>query len=309
MGEFDSVFENCLFRYRSITDSGLEALANNRLYFSTPINDFNDPYDNLVFADSNRIVSDIISNIECGMDNYLDSKKEESFQKAFIFWQQLDKSNQRSKVLNGYEGRIYNLVDTIKKVIRYNSKILCFSEVYDSMLMWSHYADYHRGYSLIYDKNELADAPCFDLEDSKLKNCTRLKKIEYVSKQTDLTQDIEDYIRYEVLENMGDVEKKDGNIPQIKLLQSAIEKSNEWEYEKEWRLIPRIINTDKPSPLGYIECKPRGIILGVHCTDENRERIISIGKRNQINIYQMFLDEINPTFKLHVGEGENAHIC
>ena len=42
-------FENCLFRYRKLNDAdrekNIDALKNNRLYFSTPVN-FNDPYDN-----------------------------------------------------------------------------------------------------------------------------------------------------------------------------------------------------------------------------------------------------------------------
>ena len=51
-------FENCLFRYRKLNDAdrekNIDALKNNRLYFSTPVN-FNDPYDNRMYVDKDKI--------------------------------------------------------------------------------------------------------------------------------------------------------------------------------------------------------------------------------------------------------------
>lgn len=40
----DKILENTLVRYRAATDKNIDALKNDRLYYSTP-NNFNDPYD------------------------------------------------------------------------------------------------------------------------------------------------------------------------------------------------------------------------------------------------------------------------
>ena len=57
-------------RYRSCNEDSLKALEQNRLYFSKP-SAFNDPYDNLVFADSSKIVGEIIGSLNAGMDDYI----------------------------------------------------------------------------------------------------------------------------------------------------------------------------------------------------------------------------------------------
>ena len=41
---------NTLVRYRTISENNLNALKEDRLYYSTPAN-FNDPYDTLLYAD------------------------------------------------------------------------------------------------------------------------------------------------------------------------------------------------------------------------------------------------------------------
>ena len=38
-----------------------------------------------------------------------------------------------------------------------NTRIICFSELYDSMLMWSHYAKYHQGFCIEYETPDYSD--------------------------------------------------------------------------------------------------------------------------------------------------------
>ena len=70
MKKYSEVTRNkeCLYRYRSGDENSIQALIDDKLFFSTPAY-FNDPYDNLIFADSRKIVTQIISNIISGMDN------------------------------------------------------------------------------------------------------------------------------------------------------------------------------------------------------------------------------------------------
>lgn len=299
-------FENCLFRYRSVNENNLSALQKNRLYFSTPKH-FNDPYDNLIYADLRKILSHINHNLYYGMDGYLEKLKKRDPLMAFLgyeFW----KESNREKVVRDYMEMVCNAVDTIKKSIRNNVKIICFSEVYNSMLMWSHYAENHTGFSLMYDINDLKKANCYTLNEEQLDKRIRLEKVKYVEEQIDLSDDIEDYVRYNMMPNLGDVEMKDGSIPQYKLRESILQKSVEWQYEKEWRMIPWFITLEQQSLLGYIECKPKGIILGTHCNEEDSNKMISIAKKIGIPIYRMFLSEFSPAFKLEIGDGENAKV-
>lgn len=301
-----NIFENCLFRYRNVNNKNLSALENNCLYFSTPEN-FNDPYDNLIYANLENILSNVLKNLYTGMDDYLEKLKTWNSLAAYIgyeFWN----SSKREEIIHNQFGLIADSVDYIKKSIRKNVKIICFSEVYDSLLMWSHYANNHQGFLLAYDIDELKKAKRYSTDGMPIDNKIRLEQVKYVSKQIDLSEEIEDYVRYNMMDTMGDVEERDVNVPQYKLREAITEKAEDWKYEKEWRLIPRIIDLQKESPLAYIVCSPKAIILGTHCNKENSERIVSIAKKVDIPVYRLFLNEFSPEFKLVIGATENVII-
>ena len=302
--EFQS--KGYLYRYRPIRDDILCAFEMDRLYFSAP-EMFNDPYDNLLFANLEKIWSNVYGNILYGMDGYLSRLKERNLHLAFFaydFW----KEEKREESIELFFERICSAVDSVKKNVRHNVKIVCFSEIFDSMLMWSHYADNHKGFVLIFDKTDLKNAERYSITEEQLENKIRLEKVEYVEKQIDLSEDIENYVRSKMPNFDDAVIVPDGTISQHKLREFVIQKSVEWKYEKEWRMIPRIIDLEKQSPLGYVECRPKGIILGTHCDEENSKKIISIAKKKGIPVYRMFLSEFSPEFKLEIGEGENAKI-
>lgn len=63
---------------------------------------------------------------------------------------------------------IQKMVADVSKKITQNSKIICFSEEYLSNLMWAHYANYHQGFLLMYDKNDLRKALVFDSKNEKI---------------------------------------------------------------------------------------------------------------------------------------------
>lgn len=73
----EKYLENCLFRYRKLNNDSvknMEALKKNRLYFSTPTN-FNDPYDNRIYVDKDKIEFVIRENWE-HMDDFLNRLQE-----------------------------------------------------------------------------------------------------------------------------------------------------------------------------------------------------------------------------------------
>ncbi len=97
-----------------------------------------------------------------------------------------------------------------------NSRILCVSETIDNIVMWSHYANEHRGVVL--------RLQCIDEIDNTL---LAARKVTY---QTDFPSylNIESYIRHQTGEDPRDIVEMLHELPFIK--------HSDWGYEKEWRV-------------------------------------------------------------------------
>jgi hypothetical protein len=117
-------------------------------------------------------------------------------------------SSDESAVTDGFPKEAfieyYEEQDELEIQRRYN--VACFSECYDSLLMWAHYADGHKGLclQLEYDSGKLPDK-CF------------FEKVRYSSHypEIDVTQ------------------TEDISVVKTFYLTKAVE----WLYEKEWRLV------------------------------------------------------------------------
>lgn len=85
--EFDnqkavSFLSNTLCRYRAINDNSLDAFRTDKLYFSTPGESFNDPFDNLIYADPRKILFDIYKEIQLNMDDFIEQQKSVNLKRA-----------------------------------------------------------------------------------------------------------------------------------------------------------------------------------------------------------------------------------
>lgn len=111
-----------LFKYRSLSSiNTYKIFINKELHFSAP-KDFNDPFDCKI----NAVISD-----------------EDDFALS------LEKYVPNEDVTSALDND-YNINDTINGV--FNRKGICsFSKEKDNILMWSHYADSHRGICLEFD--------------------------------------------------------------------------------------------------------------------------------------------------------------
>lgn len=111
-----------LYKYKALKEYTNSIIANNELYFNSPAN-FNDPYDCNIPIDNTS--SDAIDSRDL-------ASSFEEFNKA----------------------ELRNNPDYVPTVIKEHinaNGICCFSKLYDSILMWSHYADYHKGICLKFD--------------------------------------------------------------------------------------------------------------------------------------------------------------
>lgn len=298
-------FDNCLFRYRKLSDAeqakkSVHAIEENRLYFSTPAN-FNDPYDSLLYVNDGELFRDIQHNWEIGMDSYLNRLEKENLMMA-DFAKAVWYGKNRQKNIDSFKEMLDQKVDKVKTNIRNHVKIICFTENCLSMLMWSHYASEHAGFVLVYNKDELLNAHCFDSKDNTIPRKLCLKPINYSATRINMTKNIHEYLLKYELPSLMDVTKLP-DIPPVKVREFILNKKREWDYEKEWRLMPRVINIQKEDPMCYIQLAPKAIIIGAKCTMNNERKLCEIAQRKEMPIfrvritdsveYGMVLEDIN----------------
>lgn len=144
-----------------------------------------------------------------------------------------------------------------------NWGVLCLSEIHDSLLMWAHYADSHRGFVV-----------AFDMTHSYFKKLNRPVRVRYARHRPMLTPK---------------------TTAADSLIQELTTKRLDWRYEREWRILstlgtcrtagPRLFV--KPLDLGAVQA----IFLGVAAPPSLRRSILSIAKRlPRIWVFQAQLD-------------------
>ncbi len=118
----------------------------------------------------------------------------------------------------------------INPFVPLDCKITCFSEIHDSILMWSYYANNHKGVCIEYDLSRL------DLSDSINQNIIQcLTKVQYSPLRADRLIGIDD----------------------TSYLHFLISKADVWSHEQEWRIVCESENDFLP-----FDCIS-GVYLGV----------------------------------------------
>lgn len=161
-----------------------------------------------------------------------------------------------------------DIIHEINENIKNKMSITCLAERNDINPMWAHYADNHTGICIEYD----------------LKNCnnTFLKTmcfpVHYVEKN-DNTDDLISLVVYKNLEKW------------MFLFKAANTKSQDWEYENEWRIVFLENIKDYTDFYSDKHCtpfiKPKSIYLGLNINEKIKKEIIDICTFRKINLYQM----------------------
>lgn len=213
-----------LYKYGSFQSQFWEkVICRGQIYFS-PASEFNDPFDCKANFDYYKAVGNGKFReelLKLYPDGFFDNIPEEMVQKGII------------------EG------------IRQDIHIFCFSEVWDSVLMWAHYADNYNGYCIEYDTNYFSEY----LTD-------KLYPVLYEEEYIDITENL--------------IHSND-NVGMICLLAKA----KDWFYEKEWRIIwtgQGARNQKKAI---------KAIYIGRNCSSEIHKKIEQWGKENNKEIYSV----------------------
>ncbi|MEQ8362027.1 MAG: DUF2971 domain-containing protein [Cyclobacteriaceae bacterium] len=129
-------YPKIIYKYSKINEFLFQQMTNNELWFSNP-QDFNDPYD---------------CNIGFNKRKYTEAEVRE-------FWAEkeigADKKEERIKEWMADPSKIEKfLAEPIKNLLR-EKGVTCFTSKNDSILMWSHYANSHKGVCLGFSSEAL----------------------------------------------------------------------------------------------------------------------------------------------------------
>jgi hypothetical protein len=212
-----------LYKYRPINMHTLSMILFNEAYFSSPP-DLNDPFD-----------CNIIPQIDyTNLKIFIDARRAE----GKISQKEYDELLENPVMImeHGFRETIEN--------IRNNLKIFCLSEINNNVMMYSHYADSHKGICLEF---LVSDDPFFEYLDN----------VRY-------TENIPIFHGFN-----EDIRKIQNELKEIEVLI----KSLSWLYEQEWRIITDDLSHIKKFSPNILT----SIIFGYQTSNNNRlliERII-----------------------------------
>ena len=259
----NSEIPKTLYKYREWSNNYHQDLIRKREIFITNPSDFNDPFENI------PIRWDLISEEECDNQHYEIFKyifKDKSEQEI----RKIAKEITNSKILL-HPSKLS--IENPNQIEDWNNKIgiLSLSEECDNILMWSHYAKNHTGFVLGFDTNLFLNNSDFDYIEN-VKYCTE----------------------YPIIKSIGENDD---------FYKKFFHKSNDWQYEKEWRLSKNHIKDRL-----YVIPKEAitELIIGCKMNNKTKSEIVDIAKNSlgsNLKIYQAKKDIEN--FKLNINLIEN----
>ena len=145
------------------------------------------------------------------------------------------------------------------------TKVCSFSAIHDSIIMWSHYADNHKGFCVEYEIKPLMDGhACWQ----------NLYKVIYSSKLYDLT-------RWAELMIGPDQDQSNSIYP----LLATIHKFDGWKYEEEWRLV--LLDSKPNDDRNYNVPTPIRVFLGSKMETSSKEELRAICENTNIEVWEM----------------------
>ena len=241
--------------YRDDNPLNFEAVKNNEMWYSSAIN-FNDVLDCDIFVDEASIFQSIVDA----------SASIKGLKKGSPMWREFKSQSTRST-----QG-----LRKIFEELKAKTGIACLSELDDSLLMWSHYANNHKGFCVEYELLE-------------------------INKQLQFTPIPIIYSNEKVVAGSLFPHSLDKSVTKM-IVDGLSTKSTEWSYEKEWR----IIRDDKAcgdrwncEKFGALlpMIRPTSIILGCESTSSFQAIVEPYCRENRINLFRMEKD--NHLYKLN----------
>lgn len=242
-----------LFKYLCFSDKLLEQLCFDQVYYADP-SSFNDPLDclpvveaDLLKAELESLLAQLVVNrsakeIDVAMkkvrlrgDNATARRNKLTESEAHNLLGEINYNATNPEVEDPEAYMRAALSHAIELELRktHETGVLCLSSKFDSPLMWSHYANQHRGVCVEYDVSELTPQV--------------LHKVAYGKSRKVLASKIHEWVLQDNLAARQAIDKA-----------CLLTKSREWAYEGEWRLLGQVGLQESPMKL-------KSIIFGMRC--------------------------------------------
>ena len=289
-----------LFRYRRCTDLNIDAFEHDKIYAVTA-DKFNDPYDTLTmfnvdnmrrfvdelmtkesFLHLQQRLKDRIGTPNIIKESYSEEKIKE-VESVFLAIKDDKLDDFVYKQKNDFIHVIELLYPILAELNKRYSTIACFSETINSVTMWSHYADYHKGFALEYNfrptlSNGIPNIGIFP--------------VIYEEERYDATI----YISWCFLKTLG---LNISELDKLAHIKYALHKSAQWEYEQEWRLIDSTTrNNVLMDDNTVITFAPKAIYYGRNIDINHKSRLHKIAVSKNLKEYDMYIDHSSPKYEM-----------
>jgi hypothetical protein len=257
----------CFYKYRHLTDRNnskkmdkntINMLKNGELFFSKP-RDFNDPFD--------CCVDEIADGTDGDFIKYLKNKG-----KSAEYIDEILRQKNNGMLI------FEDLLKDDKSQDYFN--VFCLSKKYDNILMWSHYADEHKGFCIGFRIRIWKDSLTIKCKEGYVKKILGDNFLPLYH----VTYDDNRPAPYNII-------KQDRNI----IRDFIYTKGKCWEHEEEYRII---LNDDilLQNPLCVEENEIKEVLFGLKTPDELKEQVINIinsfsNNGKDVEIYEMIKKE------------------
>ncbi len=265
---------NILYKYRPINKNTISSLINSEFHYSFA-EQFNDPFDCDFYYYNKGTRKDKVS--------YLLKRLPMSSKKFIEMFKELNSINfNNRKVKDKYPSLISGEKSNDKSLI-----VNCFTKKPNNILMWSHYADNHKGICIGYNYKKNGEKLFFEMGENMLiglkSSIAPLYKVRYD-------------IKYPLPYNFFKEEPND-------LMRFFKVKYKEWEYEKEYRSV-LIYSTILKQIIKYNKEILSKIIFGIKTSDSDIKLIKNIISENYIKqgigVKFFKADKIKGKYKLNI---------
>lgn len=248
-------YPKTLYKYRSWSNNyHRKILTDNELYLASP-SDFNDPFDcripnNYGLLDNDEKIIEYVEGVIRRQYNAIVTRgyNPEDEKNRMI--------NDLKSNLEGVQSRDNAFVFSMQDK---HFGVLSLSARYDSILMWSHYGDFHKGF-------------CLGFNEEKLRLSGLFGKGGMVS----------------YTEEFPEIDPRDTRKMEKSFIQTH-NKAKDWFYEEEYRLT-KLFFPDEPSNKDRIVVFPddfiEEVILGIKINNHHKEQIIELARSKGIPVYQ-----------------------
>jgi len=216
-------FPQYLYKFRALSSNTENIIINGEIWFPSP-KDFNDPFDCQITVDSQNTIQEI--------EAYLIKNSMATSQTVKAVAQGIITNRKRwHQTINAAANKVIN-----------SKGICCFAANHEHTLMWSHYADGHKGICLKFD---VLKDPTFFVFPLNMAYTDNYPEYNHLTGREELTD---------------------------KLIKT---KSNCWSYEQEVRVLKDTNGLHKFNKEALVE-----IIFGCNCSDSDINKIKDLVSKN-----------------------------